>query len=102
MEFTFFLSFFFYLICGGRLAWGGFPGVGSQSNIGSGDAKVHNTMLYDNVQKSVLRGPWRYHPHPFWLVSNRNSEEVARGSLKFFANPTLGGILPLGGLALKG
>lgn len=35
-------------------------------DIGSGNCAVHNTLLLDHVQKSVLRAPWRFHPMPFW------------------------------------
>lgn len=37
-------------------------------DIGSGNCAVHNTLLLDHVQKSVLRAPWRFHPAPFWWV----------------------------------
>lgn len=35
-------------------------------DIGSGNCFVHNTLLFDHVQKSVLYAPWRFHPAPFW------------------------------------
>ncbi len=39
-------------------------------DIESGVGAVHNTLLFDHPQKSVLYGPWRYKPKPFWLVDN--------------------------------
>ena len=41
-------------------------------DIGSGNCAVHNTMLLDHVQKSVVWAPWRYRPPPFWEPFNRN------------------------------
>ncbi len=41
-------------------------------DIGSGNCAVHNTLLLDHVQKSVVWAPWRYRPPPFWEPFNRN------------------------------
>lgn len=57
---------------------------------------------YDHVQKSVLYGPFRYHPSPFWNTTNRNAEAIAREALRFHARPSLAGILPLAKQALLG
>ncbi|KXZ52739.1 hypothetical protein GPECTOR_8g131 [Gonium pectorale] len=56
------------------LSWGAFPG-GTPHDIGSGAGTVHNTFLFDHPQKSVLHGPWRYSPRPFWLVDNSAAGE---------------------------
>jgi len=77
-----------------KLSWGGFPGS-TPADIGSGNCRVHNTLLYDHVEKSVVRGPWRYHPFPFWSVSNRNLEATAKASMRFMAAPSLLTMLPL-------
>lgn len=84
-----------------KLGWGGWPGT-SPDDIGSGNCTVHNTMLFDEVEKSVLRGPWRFHPKPFWLTSHRNGEAVGRLSLAFMAKPSFGAILPLAAQAVLG
>jgi acyl-CoA reductase-like NAD-dependent aldehyde dehydrogenase len=84
-----------------KLAWGGWPGSTADS-IGSGNCKVQNTLLYDHVQKSVVRGAWRIHPYPFWLTSNRNTEAIAKESMKFMAKPSLAGINPVAAQALRG
>ena len=41
-------------------------------DIGSGNCAVHNTLLLDHPQKSVVWAPWRYRPPPFWEPFNRN------------------------------
>jgi hypothetical protein len=71
-------------------------------DIGSGNCFVHNTMLVDHLQKSVLYAPWHFHPHPFWSPAHRNLEAVGMGALKFSANPSLLTMLPLAGQALIG
>ncbi len=84
-----------------KLAWGGWPGATADS-IGSGSCKVHNTLLYDHVEKSVLRGAWRVHPYPFWLTNNRNTEAIGKASMAFMAKPSLAGINPVAAQALRG
>jgi hypothetical protein len=40
------------------LPWGAFGRGGSPMAIGSGAGHVHNTLLFDHVQKGVLRCPF--------------------------------------------
>jgi hypothetical protein len=40
-----------------RCPWGAFPG-NTSSDIGSGIGVVHNTLMLDDSQKSVARGPF--------------------------------------------
>ncbi|KAL4447993.1 hypothetical protein ABPG75_005212 [Micractinium tetrahymenae] len=84
-----------------KLGWGAFPGSTPQ-DIGSGNCFVHNTLLLDHLQKSVLFAPWRFRPTPFWSPSNRNLEAVGRAALRFDAQPSLAGVLPLAAAALRG
>ncbi|GIL46811.1 hypothetical protein Vafri_3691 [Volvox africanus] len=65
------LLFLFGQTC---LTWGAFPG-NTPHDIGSGVGVVHNTMLFDYPQKSIVYGPWRYQPRPFWLVDNAAAGE---------------------------
>lgn len=58
-------------------------------DIGSGNCAVHNSMLLDHVQKSVVFGPWQYPLTPFTSSQNRNLVNLAHGSLAFFARPNL-------------
>jgi hypothetical protein len=50
----------------------------------------------------VIYGPWQFHPFPYWLVSNRNTEEIGKKALEYFVHKsfkTLSGVLVA---ALKG
>lgn len=85
-----------------KLTWGAYLPGGTPQDIGSGNCAVHNTLLLDHVQKSVLRAPWRFHPAPFWSPSHRNLEAVGRAALRFCAFPSLRAMLPLAGQALQG
>jgi hypothetical protein len=37
-------------------------------NVGSGIGYVHNSYLFDHLQKGVLYAPWTYSPQPLWSV----------------------------------
>jgi hypothetical protein len=56
----------------GVLPWGAYPGHTAQ-DIQSGSGVVHNTLMFSQPQKSVLRGPWRSTPTPPWFVTRRKA-----------------------------
>ncbi|MGB5058915.1 MAG: aldehyde dehydrogenase family protein [Candidatus Promineifilaceae bacterium] len=93
--------------------WGAFqsPDAG---DVGSGRGVVHNTLLFDSPQKTVLRGrfrpfprSWRhgdpaFMPKPPWFVTHRQRLTTARRVARFALNP---GYLSLPGIfaaALRG
>lgn len=51
----------------GVTTWGAFPGH-VINDIQSGVGVVHNTLLFDQPQKSVLRAPFRSLPTPPWFT----------------------------------
>ncbi|MGF3057199.1 aldehyde dehydrogenase family protein [Microbacterium sp. YY-01] len=89
------------------LTWGAYPG-GTLDNVTSGIGVVHNALLLDNVERSVIRGPFRPFPRalaapftgdrltilptPPWFVSSRTGAEVSEGLTRFRAR---GGVLAL-------
>ena len=89
------------------LTWGAFPG-NTIDEVGSGIGVVHNALLLDRVERSVIRGPFRplprslpllngggrltILPKPPWFVSARTGAEVSEGLTRFRAN---GGTLGL-------
>ena len=52
----------------GTTTWGAFPGH-SLDDIQSGTGVVHNTLMFDKPQKSVIRAPFRITPTPVWFVT---------------------------------
>lgn len=89
------------------LTWGAFPGS-TLDDVGSGIGVVHNALLLDDVERSVVRGPFRPFPRslpvlngggrltilpkPPWFVSARTGSAVSEGLTRFRAHggiPTL-------------
>lgn len=56
----------------GVTTWGAFPGD-TLNNVRSGIGVVHNTLMFSQAQKSVLRGPFRSIPTPPWFALRGNS-----------------------------
>lgn len=89
------------------LTWGAFPG-NTIADVGSGIGVVHNALLLDRVERSVIRGPFRPFPRslplangggrftilptPPWFVSARTGAAVSEGLTRFRAN---GGVVGL-------
>ncbi|UIN30867.1 aldehyde dehydrogenase family protein [Microbacterium binotii] len=76
------------------LSWGAFPGSDVRE-VGSGIGVVHNTSLLADVERSVLRGPFRPFPRslgagrfsvlptPPWFVSARTAAAVSEGLTRY-------------------
>ncbi len=79
--------------------WGAFPG-NPLTDVGSGIGIVHNTYLFDSVQKSVVRAPFAPFPRslfngertllpvPPWFVTHRRAESVGRKIFAYTARPS--------------
>jgi hypothetical protein len=80
-----------------QLTWGAFPGS-TLRDVGSGIGVVHNALLLDHVERSVLRGPFRPFPRaaaarfrggftalpkPPWFVTSRTGAEVGEGLTRY-------------------
>ncbi|GAB6856322.1 aldehyde dehydrogenase family protein [Microbacterium xylanilyticum] len=89
------------------VTWGAFPG-NTIADVGSGIGVVHNALLLADVERSVVRGPFRPFPRtasivrdggrltilpkPPWFASSRTGAEVSEGLTRFRAQ---GGVLAL-------
>jgi acyl-CoA reductase-like NAD-dependent aldehyde dehydrogenase len=90
------------------LTWGAFPG-GTIDEVGSGIGVVHNALLLDGVERSVLHGPFRplprslpiangggrftILPKPPWFVSARTGAAVSEGLTRYRVDGNVVGLL---------
>ena len=79
--------------------WGAFPGH-PLNDIQSGRGFVHNTMLFDKPERTVVYAPfWPYPrnllhgsmtllPRPPWFVTNKRADKIGRGLVEFQYRPS--------------
>ena len=82
-----------------QTTWGAFPGH-PRTDIQSGSGVVHNSLLFDRPQKSVVRAPFYPFPRgvahaqaailpkPPWFITNKRAHEVTRKLTFFEAAPS--------------
>jgi aldehyde dehydrogenase (NAD(P)+) len=80
-------------------SWGAYPGNGGAAPA-SGIGTVHNALLFDRPQKTVLRAPFAPFPRslgdgertllptPPWFVTHRRADKVGRRLFDFTARPS--------------
>jgi acyl-CoA reductase-like NAD-dependent aldehyde dehydrogenase len=74
----------------GTTTWGAFPGH-PLTDIQSGVGVVHNTLMFDRPQKTVMRAPFRSTPTPPWFVTHgRAGRAVFRKLADFEMDPSPG------------
>jgi aldehyde dehydrogenase (NAD(P)+) len=96
-----------------QATWGAFPGH-TDADIQSGRGVVHNSLLFDRPQKTVVTGRFRPFPRawlsgdlhlgpkPPWFVTHRSADEVGRLLTRFAAKPSPGQLPAIVATALKG
>jgi aldehyde dehydrogenase (NAD(P)+) len=79
--------------------WGGFPGH-TLDDVQSGIGTVHNTLMLDRAQRTVVYAPFRPFPRslltgaptllpkPPWFVDNRRARQLGRKLFAFQAKPS--------------
>jgi aldehyde dehydrogenase (NAD(P)+) len=77
--------------------WGAYPGH-PLDDIKSGIGVVHNTMMFEKPQKTVVWGPFTMFPKPPWFVTHKNGHAVAQRITKFEYRPSF---WKVPGIALK-
>jgi acyl-CoA reductase-like NAD-dependent aldehyde dehydrogenase len=85
----------------GVLPWGAFPG-NSAVDVGSGIGTVHNALMFDRPQKSVIRAPFRPLLKPVWYRSHRTAHRLGPRLIRFEASPSPAALPAIGVLALRG
>lgn len=93
--------------------WGAFPGH-TLDNIESGIGAVHNTMLFDRPQRTVVEAPFTPFPRnllslsftllprPPWFITNRRANVLGRLLTRFQARPSFAELLAIFANALRG
>lgn len=94
-------------------SWGAFPGH-TLEDVQSGIGVVHNALLLDGPERTVVRGPFRpaprsllsgepaLSPKPPWFVSNRTGATTGRLLTGFAAAPRWSALPGLFASALRG
>lgn len=81
--------------------WGAFPGHTNQ-DIQSGRGVVHNGLLLDHPQKSIVYAPFRIFPTPAWFTDHRTGQKLGPALCRFEAAPGWARLPPVLAAALKG
>ncbi len=81
--------------------WGAFPGH-PLDDIESGQGVVHNGLLLDHPQKSVVRAPFVMNPKPAWFTNHRNNIALGQRMVAFEAAPSWLKVPGIALAALKG
>jgi aldehyde dehydrogenase (NAD(P)+) len=80
--------------------WGAFPGHTNQ-DIQSGRGVVHNGLLLDHPQKSVVRAPFRIDPTPAWFPDHKTLHLLGPAITRFEASPGFLKLPPVLAAALR-
>jgi acyl-CoA reductase-like NAD-dependent aldehyde dehydrogenase len=81
--------------------WGAHPGH-TLDDIQSGIGFVHNTLMFENIQKGVVRGPFRFSPKPAWFPTNRQAVSIGKKLTAFESGPGFSGFLGVVSSAVRG
>lgn len=76
----------------GITPWGAYPGQPLE-DIQSGRGFVHNTLMFDKPQKSVIDGPFRMTPKPPWFATNEALDALGPKLTEFERDPSVGKLL---------
>lgn len=74
--------------------WGGFPGS-TIDQPQSGVGWVHNTLLLDKVEKTVLQGPLTQWPKPLWFPSHRTASRLVWRLIDLYHDPRWRRLVPV-------
>jgi acyl-CoA reductase-like NAD-dependent aldehyde dehydrogenase len=81
--------------------WGAFPGHTPQ-DIQSGTGVVHNTLMFDKPQKTVVRAPFRVFPKPVWFATHKTAHRLTPKLVEFEADPSFVKLPGILGWAVRG
>jgi len=81
--------------------WGAFPGH-PLDDIESGQGVVHNGLLLDHPEKSVVRVPFVMNPTPAWFTDHKNNLALGKVMTAFEGSPSWLKLPKVAMTALKG
>jgi acyl-CoA reductase-like NAD-dependent aldehyde dehydrogenase len=87
----------------GSTPWGAYPGH-TIDDVQSGIGIVHNSMMLaeSDVEKTVVRGPFRMPVKPTWFVTNKTANKSGEMFARLMAKPSWGKLPGLITTALRG
>ena len=85
----------------GITPWGAFPGH-VRMDIGSGTGFVHNPLMFERVEKTVVRSPFRAWPKPIWFAGHRTAHRIVPHLVRFEADRRPDRLLPIMWFAIQG
>jgi len=93
--------------------WGAYPGH-TLAEVGSGIGSVHNALLLDQTERTVVRGPFRpaprsvvhgelsFTPRPPWFVTAKTAATTGRLLASFAARPRWSALPGIFASAIRG
>ncbi len=85
----------------GSTPWGAYPGH-PRTDIQSGSGFVHNPLLFDAVEQTIVRSPFRARPKPIWFDGHRTVHRFIDDLIAFEADRSPRHLLRVGALAALG
>lgn len=85
----------------GVTPWGAFPGH-EPHDIRSGVGVVHNTLMFDRIEKGVVRSPFRTFPKPAWFATHKTAHRLVPKLTRFETAPSVAKLPGIFALALRG
>ncbi len=85
----------------GITPWGAHPGH-PRNDIGSGTGFVHNPLMFERVQKSVVRSWFRAWPHPMWFTDHTTSHLLVPHLIRYEVDRNPARLAPIFWHALRG
>jgi len=83
------------------MPWGAHAGA-TPADAGSGIGWVHNTLMLDAIEKSVVRGTLAASPRPVWFPTHRRAAALGRRLAAFEASPRWSRLPGIAATALRG
>jgi aldehyde dehydrogenase (NAD(P)+) len=84
----------------GAPPWGGHPSA-TLDNIQSGLGWVHNTFMFEDIEKTVLRGPLTVFPKPAWFPGHKTLHRLGRALVHFELAPSWKGVPAIALMAIR-